>query len=163
MQVKPGTFKANALSGHNNIMNGYDNILAGLNYAKHRYGDSLSFLGQGHGYANGGLITKNQMVEVGEGNKPEMIIPLDGMKSSRGFELLGKTAVAMAQRDGLNNQPVSSDNSALESKLDTMITLLANLVQGQGSEKLVMATDQVSSAIDRFKATKNRTSALERG
>ncbi|WLC97585.1 tape measure protein [Leuconostoc carnosum] len=155
MQVKPGTFKANALSGHNDIMNGYDNILAGLNYAKHRYGDSLSFLGQGHGYANGGLITKNQMVEVGEGNKPEMIIPLDGMKSSRGFELLGKTAVAMAQRDGLNNQPVSSDNSALESKLDTMINLLANLVQGQGSEKLVVATDQVSGAIDKFKASKH--------
>ncbi|SPJ44105.1 tape measure protein [Leuconostoc carnosum] len=155
MQVKPGTFRAYAVDGHNNIMNGYDNILAGLNYAKARYGNGLSFLGNGHGYANGGLITKNQMVEVGEGNKPEMIIPLDGMKSSRGFELLGKTAVAMAQRDGLNNQPVSSDNSALESKLDTMINLLANLVQGQGSEKLVVATDQVSGAIDKFKASKH--------
>lgn len=53
MQVKPGTFRAFALAGHNNIMNGYDNILAGLNYAKSRYGTDLSFLGQGHGYANG--------------------------------------------------------------------------------------------------------------
>lgn len=64
MQVKPGTFKAYAVDGHNNSMNGYDNILAGLNYAKHRYGSDLSFLGQGHGYANGGRT--NGIGVVGE-------------------------------------------------------------------------------------------------
>lgn len=129
MQVKPGTFAAYALSGHNNIMNGYDNILAGLNYAKHRYGDSLSFLGQGHGYANGGLITKHQIAEIGEGNKPEMIIPLDGMKSSRGFELLGKTAVAMASRDGLTGSSATSDSSTLEAKIEQGNQLLNSMVQ----------------------------------
>ncbi|MCC8439244.1 hypothetical protein CRI85_02635 [Leuconostoc pseudomesenteroides] len=64
MQVTPSTFKAYAVDGHNNIMNGYDNILAGLNYAKHRYGSDLSFLGQGHGYANGGRT--NGIGVVGE-------------------------------------------------------------------------------------------------
>lgn len=64
MQVKPGTFRAYALGGHKNIMNGYDNLLAGLNYAKHRYGSDLSFLGQGHGYANGGRT--NGIGVVGE-------------------------------------------------------------------------------------------------
>ena len=129
MQVKPGTFKAYAVGGHNNIMNGYDNILAGLNYAKHRYGDSLSFLGQGHGYANGGLITKHQIAEIGEGNQPEMIIPLSGMKSSRGFELLGKTAVAMAQRDGLTGSSATSDSSTLEAKIEQGNQLLNSMVQ----------------------------------
>jgi tape measure domain-containing protein len=133
MQVKPGTFAAYALSGHNNIMNGYDNILAGLNYAKHRYGDSLSFLGQGHGYANGGLITKNQMIEVGEGDKSEMIIPLDGMKSSRGFELLGKTAVAMAARDGANTTSTTDSNGELSKQIaqtNQLLTGMAQLLQG---------------------------------
>ncbi|VTU64673.1 hypothetical protein [Lactobacillus agilis] [Leuconostoc pseudomesenteroides] len=64
MQVTPSTFKAYAVDGHKNIMNGYDNILAGLNYAKHRYGSDLSFLGQGHGYANGGRT--NGIGVVGE-------------------------------------------------------------------------------------------------
>lgn len=134
MQTKRSTFNANALAGHKNIFNGYDNILAGLNYARKRYGDSLSYLGNGHGYANGGLITRHQFAEIGENNQPEMIIPLDAMKSSRGFELLGKTAVAMAARDGQNNTTVTTDNSKLESKLDNMITLLSQLVAGQGNQ-----------------------------
>ena len=134
MQTKRSTFNANALPGHKNIFNGYDNILAGLNYARKRYGDNLSFLGNGHGYANGGLITRHQFAEIGENNQPEMIIPLDAMKSSRGFELLGKTAVAMAARDGQNNMTVTTDNSKLESKLDNMISLLSQLVSGQGNQ-----------------------------
>ncbi|WP_288572065.1 phage tail tape measure protein [uncultured Weissella sp.] len=134
MQTKRDTFNANALAGHKNIFNGYDNILAGLNYARKRYGNDLSFLGNGHGYANGGLITRHQLAEIGENNQPEMIIPLDAMKSSRGFELLGKTAVAMAARDGQNNTTVTTDNSKLESKLDNMISLLSQLVAGQGNQ-----------------------------
>lgn len=66
MQVKPGTFAANKVSGHGSIWNGYDNILAGLNYAKHRYGKDLSYLGNGHGYAKGGDIPAGQLSMVGE-------------------------------------------------------------------------------------------------
>ncbi|KAA8327781.1 phage tail tape measure protein [Leuconostoc carnosum] len=158
MQVKPGTFRAYAAQGHNNIMNGYDNILAGLNYAKHRYGSDLSFLGNGHGYANGTITNVPHVAHIAEGGKTEAIIPWDLSKKSRAMELLGETVTHFAQNTtapARQTATVTQDNSNLESKLDTMINLLANLVQGQGSEKLVMATDQVSSAIDKFKASKH--------
>lgn len=85
MQTKRRTFNKFKLPGHDNIWNGFDNLLAGLNYARHRYGDSLSFLGQGHGYANGGIATQPSI--FGEAGA-EMAIPLDSMKSSRAWELM---------------------------------------------------------------------------
>lgn len=136
MQTISATFNAYAFPGHHNIFNGYDNLLAALAYAKNRYGSNLSYLGQGHGYANGGLITQHQIAEIGEGNKPEMIIPLDGMKSSRGFELLGKTAVAMAARDGFGSRNVvKNDNSDVVSELKVAVALLTQLVIGQQENK----------------------------
>ena len=88
MQVKPPTFNANALPGHKNILNGYDNILAGLNYARKKYGENLSFLGNGHGYENGGIVSQHGLYEVAERNMPEMIIPLSGDKRPRANQLL---------------------------------------------------------------------------
>lgn len=77
MQVKPPTFNAYKLKGHNNIWNGYDNMLAGLNYAKHRYGSSLSFLGNGHGYAKGGTHHGSGAFLVGEKGPEIMHVPGD--------------------------------------------------------------------------------------
>jgi TP901 family phage tail tape measure protein len=56
MQTISTTFEAYEFPGHGNIFNGYDNLLAALNYAKHTYGPNLNGLGEGHGYAYGGVI-----------------------------------------------------------------------------------------------------------
>lgn len=76
MQTISSTFNANKFPGHGDIFNGYDNLLAALNYAKKTYGPSLSFLGNGHGYENGGIINAHGFYEIAEGNRPEMVIPL---------------------------------------------------------------------------------------
>ena len=135
MQVKPGTFAANKLPGHGNIWNGFDNLLAGLNYARKRYGDSLSFLGQGHGYANGGRIDTEQLIHVAEGNRPEMIIPLTASKRGRAYQLLSEVMAQFKHEDG-PAQPTRDDQSisrkefmSLESKLDQLISGVQQLVQ----------------------------------
>lgn len=133
MQVKPPTFNANALPGHKDIFNGYDNILAGLNYARKRYGDNLSYLGNGHGYENGGFISSHGFYEIAERNMPEVVIPLDPAKKPRATELLAETT---ARING-NQTPTASqaDFSGVESKLDNLITLLT-LVLGVNKDQL---------------------------
>lgn len=132
MQVKPPTFKAYHLPGHNNIWNGYDNILAGLNYAKHRYGSGLSFLGNGHGYANGGIAnTPSIFGEAG----PEMAIPLSMTRSDRANQLLGETVVHMAKNnpDRLANEgnylTGSHDLTEIKALLKDTIGKLDEVVQ----------------------------------
>lgn len=116
MQVKPPTFAAYKLPGHNNIWNGFDNLLAGLNYARHRYGDSLSFLGQGHGYANGGIATQPSI--FGEAGA-EMAIPLDSMKSSRAWELMRQV---VAYYGGNNaSQTTTIDTRNLSQQIQELI------------------------------------------
>lgn len=137
MQVIPPTFNAYALPGHHDIFNGYDNILAGLNYAKHKYGDDLSYLGQGHGYENGGFISSHGFYEIAERNMPEVVIPLDPAKKPRASELLAETT---ARIHG-NETPTASqtDLSKVESKLDNLITLLT-LVLGVNKDQLQALT-----------------------
>lgn len=95
MQVKPGTFAAYKLRGHNNIWNGFDNLLAGLNYAKHKYGSSLYYLGQGHGYRNGGKVYTPQIAAIAEDGTEYVINP-----NKPSFERLMKEAIhERAQKD----------------------------------------------------------------
>lgn len=139
MQVKPGTFNANKFPGHNNIMNGYDSLLAGLNYAKKRYGKDLSFLGKGHGYANGGIISKHGMYEIGEGNKAEAVIPLDAMKRTRGWELLFNVMSHFAGDDlgklGMTGSRTAgnSEVSELRQQVSDLTTQISDLITALGS------------------------------
>lgn len=129
MQTKRSTFNAYKAPGHDDIFNAYDNLLAALNYAKHRYGPSLSFLGNGHGYANGGFINHQQIAMIGEQNKPEVVIPLSKEKQGRALDLLTGTVNKLNRNAGRRTQVTSQNtNSSIERKLDTMISLLGSIL-----------------------------------
>lgn len=58
VQTIDSTFNAYAHAGHKNIWNGYDDLLAGINYMKHIYGSGASAFRRvsgSEGYANGGF------------------------------------------------------------------------------------------------------------
>ncbi|MFS1015784.1 transglycosylase SLT domain-containing protein [Enterococcus casseliflavus] len=86
MQVIDPTFRAYARSPYNkNIWDPMSNILASMRYALSRYG-SLAAAYRGVGYENGGLVTQDGLYRMGEGNKKEMVIPLE--RPQRAAELI---------------------------------------------------------------------------
>lgn len=132
VQTTSSTFNSFKHKGHGNIFNGYDNLLAGIAYAKARYGGNmLAVIGHGHGYANGGLVHKNGVYELAEGDMPEYVIPTDIAKRGRAWQLLTEAVARFAGDAPQGNHDNASDRervSALEDKLDVMIGLLSQLV-----------------------------------
>ncbi|MGT2797113.1 tape measure protein [Streptococcus intermedius] len=135
VQTIEPTFNAYKFPGHNNIFNGYDNLLAGIAYAAARYGRGPGMFARVSGplgYANGGLVTKHGLYEVAEGNQPEYIIPMDAAKRGRAWRLLQRVVgqfVGESPADNLNDvRGENSAISALANKLDTVIALLTQLV-----------------------------------
>lgn len=132
MQTIGPTFEAYKHAGHNNIRNGYDNLLAAINYIKHRYGTSDAAFNRvaAYGYANGGLVSKNGVYELAEGNMPEYVIPTDVAKRGRAWQLLSEAVARFAGEAPAERQTGTSESSItkLEAKFDTVISLLTQLV-----------------------------------
>lgn len=110
MQVIDPTFRSNARTGFDkDIFDPISNILAAIRYTKSTYGSLLAGW-RGVGYANGGLINKDGLYRAGEGNKPEMVVPLT--RKTRAIELIGEAlAFLSGNKNGSTKDSVKSDNS----------------------------------------------------
>lgn len=177
VQTIEPTFNAYKFPGHNNIFNGYDNLLAGIAYAAARYGRGPGMFARVSGplgYANGGLVTKHGLYEVAEGNQPEYIIPMDAAKRGRAWRLLQRVVgqfVGESPADNLND--VRGENSAIKTlsdKLDTMIALLSQLVTNGANPieiRNIIDGQSVAAGLAPYMSTANtnyeRRQALLRG
>ena len=177
VQTIEPTFNAYKFPGHNNIFNGYDNLLAGIAYAAARYGRGPGMFARVSGplgYANGGLVTKHGLYEVAEGNQPEYIIPMDAAKRGRAWRLLQRVVGQFVGESPTDNSSSARDENnaikALSDKLDTMIALLSQLVtNGANPIELRNIIDgrSVAAGLAPYMATANtnyeRRQALLRG
>lgn len=113
LQYTPRTFSGYKVSGSGNILSGFDQLLAFFNNSNWRRDLSswqrrIANGSTGWGpsglrrFANGGMIKKHEIVEAGEGNKPEMIIPLT--RKARAMQLIeqAKRFMGVKEQDELD-------------------------------------------------------------
>ena len=160
VQTIEPTFNAFKFPGHNDIYNGYDDLLAGIHYMKSIYGSGSSAFARvsgPEGYANGGLITQPIHALVGE-DGPETILPLT--KASRAWQLLGQAVTNINHNLG-NGAVAERENSGtdgLGKKLDNIADLLTKLSfvlqvgDDQFYPKVAPKVKQYNDRKDRFNA-----------
>lgn len=76
VQTIQPTFDAYKFRGHNNPLNGYDDLLAGIHYMKAKYGSgssAFSTVSGPMGYDSGGRVMKKQLAWLAE-NNPEYVV-----------------------------------------------------------------------------------------
>ena len=135
LQFAGSTWAADALPGHTDWRNGFDQILAAIHVLERGGEGGWGNVGNGHGWANGGKVFQHGLYEVAEHNNPEMIIPLNASKRGRAYQLLSEVMAQFKHEDG-PAQPTRDDQSisrkefgSLESKLDQLISGVQQLVQ----------------------------------
>lgn len=144
LQVIDPTFRQYAMPGHNtNIFDPLSNILASIRYALSRYG-SLGAAYRGVGYENGGIISKQHMAMVGEGNKEEVVIPLtgSGLKRSRAMQLLAYAS----EKLGASTASISS-TTGNTSNVSDMAQMLA-LMQEQNQLLMAILAKDTNVVLD---------------
>ena len=156
MQVIDPTFKAYAMPGFNtNIYDPLSNILASIKYALATYG-SLTSAYRGVGYENGGIITKEHIARVGEGNKEEVVIPLtgSGLKRSRAMQLLAYANEKLGKNNATPT-PLSNNTSNQD------LTILISLMQQQNELLVALLNKSATIELDGNKVSKEITKYQE--
>lgn len=129
LQFAGSTWRADALPGHTDWRNGYNEILAAIHVLEQGGEGGWGNVGNGHGWANGGVISAHGFYEVAEQNKPEMIIPLDPSRRGRAYQLLSEVMAQFKHEDS-STESNSDDQGYGKKQFDDSQSRLENIEKG---------------------------------
>lgn len=129
LQFAGSTWRADALPGHTDWRNGYNEILAAIAVLERGGEGGWGNVGNGHGWANGGVISAHGFYEVAEQNKPEMIIPLDPSRRGRAYQLLSEVMAQFKHEDS-SAESNSDDQGYGKKQFDDSQSRLENIEKG---------------------------------
>lgn len=168
LQFTKTTFDAFAFPGHHNFRSSFDQVLAFLNNSDylnatgntsiwgHAKYDWLHSGPQGHKrFENGGIINTNQLIEVAEHNKPEMVLPLTN--KSRANQLIAQASQVV---NGNTSTQIASNSSESNEKLDKLISLMSAILGNMGSVQAVIAKSDVVNAVKSDNKTTSQYSQM---
>lgn len=168
LQFTKTTFDAFAFPGHHNFRSSFDQVLAFLNNSDylnatgntsiwgHAKYDWLHSGPQGHKrFENGGIINTNQLIEVAEHNKPEMVLPLTN--KSRANQLIAQANQVV---NGNNDSQIASNSSESIEELKKVVSTLSAILANMGSVQAVIAKSDVVNAVKSDNKTASQYSQM---
>lgn len=143
-------------------------------YIESRYGsadNARKYWQQHHNYENGGLILNDQIAHVGEGNKPEMVLPLTDKfrtvqlaKQAMDFINAGDRNYIKGQAEDGRVEKLQEALEDMAKDMDRLVKLTTILAQNSSNPIRAYVTDKdLFKSINKQQQKANMQSALRRG